>query len=751
MAIRMTGLISGLDTDAVIKELMSAQSLKKTRIEQKKTKAEWKQEKWAELNKKVCALYNKQVSKMRLQGSYMTKKVTSSNESAVTAAAKSTAAAGSHTVEVTQLASSQYVTGAALGKDVTSKTKLTSLGEENNKIKEGTVITVKAGDKTKTLTVEADTTVDDFVKHLQSAGLNASFDESHGRFFISSRESGTENAFSITATSIAGDTELVAAKNELKTALGGDSSAIDSYYAALAVQKEKQETYNKLLADTTATEESKIAASDELEATKKAAEKIEQQLETSAKSVETKNQTALATTKVAEDYTAKISADTTSAEYIAVKETVDKEYYETDENGVQTFTQEIKDKAKDYLMEEAKAAAGEGATEDEINAKYEELVNAAGGEEAAINAKAETMYNNSLKEALKKAGTDYTKTDAGKADIQAIVDSESVQNAIAAAATKVDTYKVEVLASTAEVSDAMKSLGLMDITDLTAEGTTNGVSLVKAADAKVILDGAELTGSSNTFTAAGLTLELKNVTAGSKVTLNTTTDVDAVYEDIKDFFKEYNAILEEINTLYNAGSARGYEPLTDEEKEGMTEEQIELWETKIKDSLLRRDTQLGGLADAMRNVMQGTVEVDGKRYSLASFGITTSTDYTERGLLHIYGDEDDATYSGETDKLKAALTEDSDTVAKVLSGVISNLSTTLMDKMKKTSVSSSMTFYNDVEMKNQISDYEDEIEKWEDKLQDIEDRYYKQFAAMESAMAKMQSQSSYLSNLMGTA
>ena len=50
MPLRMTGLISGLDTDAVVKELMSAQSLKKTKIEKKKTKEEWKQDKWKQFH-----------------------------------------------------------------------------------------------------------------------------------------------------------------------------------------------------------------------------------------------------------------------------------------------------------------------------------------------------------------------------------------------------------------------------------------------------------------------------------------------------------------------------------------------------------------------------------------------------------------------------------------------------------------------------------------------------------------------------
>ena len=83
MQIRLSGMISGLDTDAIVKELMSAQSMKKTKIEQKKTKAEWKQDKWKELNTKLYALYTEQVGKLKLQSSYMTKKVTSSNSSAV--------------------------------------------------------------------------------------------------------------------------------------------------------------------------------------------------------------------------------------------------------------------------------------------------------------------------------------------------------------------------------------------------------------------------------------------------------------------------------------------------------------------------------------------------------------------------------------------------------------------------------------------------------------------------------------------
>ena len=223
-----------------------------------------------------------------------------------------------------------------------------------------------------------------------------------------------------------------------------------------------------------------------------------------------------------------------------------------------------------------------------------------------------------------------------------------------------------------------------------------------------------------------------------------------MYDMVKNFLTEYNSILKDMNTLYYADSARGYDPLTDEEKEAMTDDQIKLWEDKIKDSSLRRDSTLGGITSAMKQAMSSAVEVDGKKYSLSSFGIMTSTDYTEKGLLHIYGDKDDATYSDKDDKLMKAIEEDPDLVAKVMSGIVDNLHSTLMDKMSKTSLSSALTFYNDKQIDKQITQYKKDIATMEEKLQAKEDAYYKQFTAMEKALAALQEQQSALSGLLGT-
>ena len=148
--------------------------------------------------------------------------------------------------------------------------------------------------------------------------------------------------------------------------------------------------------------------------------------------------------------------------------------------------------------------------------------------------------------------------------------------------------------------------------------------------------------------------------------------------------------------------------------------------------------------------MSGSVEYDGKGYTLASFGVKTSKDYTEKGLLHISGDADDSSISSEDNDLMSALSENPDAVMATFNKFAGDLYSTFSDKMKTSSLSSALTFYNDKEIKKNIKDYEDDIDDMEDKLTDMENRYYKQFTAMETALSKLNSQSSYLTSLLGS-
>ena len=94
-----------------------------------------------------------------------------------------------------------------------------------------------------------------------------------------------------------------------------------------------------------------------------------------------------------------------------------------------------------------------------------------------------------------------------------------------------------------------------------------------------------------------------------------------------------------------------------------------------------------------------------------------------------------------------AIEEDPDLVMQVFTGIVTNVYNAVNDKMKATSLSSALTVYNDKQMTKLQTQYEKDLKKLESRLQDIEDRYYKQFSAMETALAKINSQSSYLSGL----
>lgn len=321
------------------------------------------------------------------------------------------------------------------------------------------------------------------------------------------------------------------------------------------------------------------------------------------------------------------------------------------------------------------------------------------------------------------------------ADIAAMKDGTEKDNAIADFVQKVQSAH-DISTSTTYNKDAVK---------------------IDGTDAKITLNGIEYEGSSNSFSINGLNIEAQAVTGegdANAITITTKTDTQGMYDKIKEFFSQYNSIINEITSLYNADSAKGYEPLTDDEKSAMSDKEVEKWEEKIKSSLLRRDDTLEGLMNAMTNAMSQSYEVNGKKYSLSSFGISTlgylNAAKNEQYAYHIDGDEDDSVVSGNTDKLMEALTSDPDTVVSYMQQLASGLYSAIGDKMGSSTLSSIYTVYNDKEMASEYSDYTSLIKKWEDKLSEKEEYYYKKFSSMETALSKLNSQSSSFSNYFGS-
>lgn len=275
---------------------------------------------------------------------------------------------------------------------------------------------------------------------------------------------------------------------------------------------------------------------------------------------------------------------------------------------------------------------------------------------------------------------------------------------------------------------------------------------IKAQDAVIELNGAEFTSDTNAFSINGLTINAVGVTE-EEISIVTSTDYDGIYNTIKDFIEEYNDIINEVNKKYNADSARKYDVLSDEEKESMTDEQIENWENKIKDSLLRNDNTLSSIMTALKSSMSEGIEVNGKTMYLFDFGIETlsyfEAEEDERNAYHILGDKEDDKVSGKDDKLKKAIASNPEEVAEFFSSLCKKMYGNLDEMMKSTDYSSMYKVYDDKRLKKEYDDYSKKIKEAEEKLNDYEDKWYDKFAAMEVALSKLQSNSNAVTSMLG--
>lgn len=353
-------------------------------------------------------------------------------------------------------------------------------------------------------------------------------------------------------------------------------------------------------------------------------------------------------------------------------------------------------------------------------------------------------------EVTNKYAEKITENQTAMTTAQKKMDDNSVVSSLAAMDSTSSDYTTALAAFVNKVQDSQRIL------DQSSTLTNAGAMKIDGCDSEIKLNGITYTSSLNTYSINGLSITAMQATGDgdtNAITVTTATDTQAIYDKIKSFLTQYNSLINEMTSLYNADTAKGYEPLTDDEKSAMSDSEVEKWEEKIKSSLLRRDDSLESVMNLMTNAMSQPVTIDGKKYYLSSFGIKTlgflNAPENQQNAYHIDGDEDDTATSGNEDKLMAMINSDPDTVVSFMQQLTTNLYDAIGTKMKSSTLSSIYKVYNDKEMASEYSDYTTTIRKWEQKLQDQEDAYYKKFSAMETALSKLQSQTSSLSNLFG--
>ena len=203
MPIRLSGMVSGMDTETLVSALVSGYKLKKDNLVKAQTKLSWKQEKWKTMNTSIYSFYSGKLSAGRLSNAYSLKKSTVSNSTVATVTASSSAVAGTQKLKVKQLASSGYLTGGTVKDGKANITGSSKLSDITGSTSQGSVSVTVNGD-TSNIELTEDMTVNQFVVKLKEAGVQASFDEKNQRFFISSKTSGKDGDFALVANDSAG-------------------------------------------------------------------------------------------------------------------------------------------------------------------------------------------------------------------------------------------------------------------------------------------------------------------------------------------------------------------------------------------------------------------------------------------------------------------------------------------------------------------------------------------------------------------
>lgn len=307
-----------------------------------------------------------------------------------------------------------------------------------------------------------------------------------------------------------------------------------------------------------------------------------------------------------------------------------------------------------------------------------------------------------------------------------------------------------------EVGDTSlgRSLGLVD------DNGTVGAS--EGQNAIFEINGQEVYLNDNTYTLDGNTFTFNdNMTIGETYTVNIAKDSTTVKDALKKFVESYNKLIDDVYGYIGKSPAKDddgntYEPLTNAEKEEMSEDEITKWEEKAKQGVLYNDSTVSTVMSQMRSALYTNVTLDdGSKFGIYNLGIKTSSEWSEHGKLQIDENAFDKAFENNEDAIIKLFTDSDTGMMKKLNSVIdgavkssgaANTRGTLVRKAGKadSSVTTDSTIYK-------------EMVKMQDRLKELQDRYdtkeeywWKVFTNMETAMADLNSQTSYISSYLGT-
>ena len=276
-------------------------------------------------------------------------------------------------------------------------------------------------------------------------------------------------------------------------------------------------------------------------------------------------------------------------------------------------------------------------------------------------------------------------------------------------------------------------------------------------NAKINIDGTDVYYNDNTYELDGIKFDFSDVdpTDSETITVNVEKDYTDIKQTIKDFVKDYNQMIDDVNGyVYTArpqdSNKNYYEPLTDEEKEDMSDKEVEKWETAAKKGLLYHDSTIMGVMSKIRTALYGSVELeDGTKFGLYNMGIKTSSDYSDHGKLKLDEDALDKAFDENPDAIVKLFTDSENGIMKKAAAAIDDavkdtgkVKGTLVRKagLETGTSAKDNAIYKEMERINK------RIEQLQDRYDQKEEYWWKVFTNLEKMQSEFNEQQSYISN-----
>lgn len=290
-----------------------------------------------------------------------------------------------------------------------------------------------------------------------------------------------------------------------------------------------------------------------------------------------------------------------------------------------------------------------------------------------------------------------------------------------------ENSRLQIVDSAGNENNALGFLGISS----SAVGSNSEIE-VKSKDGSF---SKTLKEETNSFSIDGITY---NVHTTGTCDITSKEDAQLVVDNMKKFVEDYNKIMDKIYSLVTQKTNSGYPPLTEAQKKDMSEDEIERWEKKAKEGLLRNDSEMRSFIDKMQSAIFG----DNIKF-LNECGLTSHEDYTKKGQLSL-----------NEEKLKKALQNNSQKVYDAFAGnngsALEKMNGTMRDYVgtstsvfaKKAGLEKTSSVVNNF-YSEQIKRQEDAIKLLQRKMGDRENKLYKQFGQLEASMNKLNSQMNY--------